>query len=130
MVRNNAERGAADRSPRHGLFITGTDTGVGKTLVAAGLAAWLRARGVNVGVMKPVASGGQRREIGGRARWCSEDARVLAEAAGVALDWSLINPICFRDPLAPYAPQNGKADRCNGIASMRRMRRFAVAMRW
>ena len=86
-----------------GIFITGTDTGVGKTLVAAGLAAWLRAQGVNVGVMKPIASGGRRRIIGGRARWCSEDARLLAQAAGIDLDWPLINPVCFRDPLAPYA---------------------------
>ena len=86
-----------------GLFITGTDTGVGKTLVAAGLAAWLRARGVNVGVMKPIASGGRRRIVDGHPRWCSDDAGLLAKAAGVTADWSLINPICFRDPLAPYA---------------------------
>ena len=86
-----------------GLFITGTDTGIGKTLVAAGLAAWLRAQGVNVGVMKPIASGGRRRRVGGRVRWCSDDARVLAQAAGVPVEWPLINPICFRDPLAPFA---------------------------
>ena len=86
-----------------GFFVTGTDTGVGKTLVAAGLAAWLRVHGVNVGVMKPVASGGSRRRVDGRARWCSGDARLLAQAAGVPLEWPLINPICFRDPLAPYA---------------------------
>ncbi len=67
------------------IFITGTDTGVGKTLVAAGLAAWLRARGVTVGVMKPIASGGHHRMIDGRARWGSDDGRVLAEAAGVGL---------------------------------------------
>ena len=40
-----------------GYFITGTDTGVGKTLVAGGLAALHRSRGLNVGVMKPVAYG-------------------------------------------------------------------------
>ena len=41
----------------HGLFITGTDTGVGKTIVTAALARALRLRGVQVGVMKPVTSG-------------------------------------------------------------------------
>jgi dethiobiotin synthetase len=40
-----------------GIFITGTDTGVGKTYVASGIAASLRARGVNVGVMKPAETG-------------------------------------------------------------------------
>ena len=43
-----------------GYFITGTDTGVGKTLVAGGLAALHRSRGLNVGVMKPVATGCKR----------------------------------------------------------------------
>jgi dethiobiotin synthetase len=40
-----------------GIFITGTDTDVGKTVVAAGLAMVLKARGIKVGVMKPVATG-------------------------------------------------------------------------
>ena len=40
-----------------GIFITGTDTGVGKTYVASGIAASLRVQGVNVGVMKPAETG-------------------------------------------------------------------------
>ncbi|MEK6713054.1 MAG: dethiobiotin synthase, partial [Nitrospirota bacterium] len=40
-----------------GIFITGTDTGVGKTIVAAGIAAAMKKRGINVGVMKPVHTG-------------------------------------------------------------------------
>ena len=43
-----------------GYFITGTDTGVGKTLVAGGLAALCKNKGLNVGVMKPVATGCKR----------------------------------------------------------------------
>ncbi|MHC4841080.1 MAG: ATP-dependent dethiobiotin synthetase BioD, partial [Planctomycetota bacterium] len=42
---------------RTGIFITGTDTGVGKTVVAAGLVLALKARGINVGYMKPIESG-------------------------------------------------------------------------
>lgn len=78
----------------NGLFITGTDTGVGKTLVTAGLAAWCHSRGIRVGVMKPIATGDRGR---------SGDARVLAEAAGAQDELTLVNPVCYRDPLAPYA---------------------------
>ena len=42
-----------------GIFITGTDTGVGKTVIACGVARLLKSWGVNVGVMKPVAAGDQ-----------------------------------------------------------------------
>jgi dethiobiotin synthetase len=52
--------------------------------------------------MKPVASGGRwRLERRGR-RWVSEDALALARAARVEDPWSLINPICFEEPLAPW----------------------------
>ena len=88
------------RFPRtRGLFITGTDTGVGKTVVAAGLAAWRKAHGGDVGVMKPIATGGVQRDD----RLVSSDALLLSHAAGVDDPWSLINPVCYRDPLAPYA---------------------------
>ena len=60
-----------------GVFITATDTGVGKTVVAAGLALALRARGVRVGVMKPVATGC----VGSEPRLVSSDAVYLFEAA-------------------------------------------------
>ncbi len=86
-----------------GLFVTGTDTGVGKTAVAAGLAAWCHARGMDVGVMKPIASGGTRLADPGHTRWISPDAALLSHAAGVSDPWPLINPLCFREPLAPYA---------------------------
>ncbi len=80
-----------------GLFITGTDTGIGKTWVAAGLAAWCRAQGIDAGVMKPFATGGKR--LGGQC--FSEDALFLAKAAGANDSLSLINPSCFKEPLAP-----------------------------
>ena len=82
---------------RRGLFITGTDTGVGKTWVAAGLAAWCRSQGINVGVMKPLATGARR--AGGR--WISDDALFLARACGARDPLRLINPSCYLEPLAP-----------------------------
>lgn len=84
-----------------GFFITGTDTGVGKTVVACALAAWYRHRGYDVGVMKPVATGGRLLREGNRRRWVSDDARQLVRAAGVQDPWSLVNPVCFQEPLAP-----------------------------
>ena len=85
-----------------GIFITGTDTGVGKTVVACALAAWCRQRGIDVGVMKPVATGGRFVTRGDTGRWVSDDAIRLVAAAGVDDPWSLINPICFKEPLAPW----------------------------
>src|SRR5437867_1949752 len=79
------------------VFVAGTDTDVGKTIVSAGLAAALARRGVNVGVMKPVATGGKRH--GGRV--LSEDAQFLVQAAGVRDPMELVNPICLEPALAP-----------------------------
>jgi dethiobiotin synthetase len=70
--------------------VTGTDTGIGKTLVAAGLAAWCRQQGIDVGVMKPAASGSHA------------DGRRLIRAAGVSDPLSLVTPVFYREPLAPY----------------------------
>ncbi len=78
-----------------GLFITGTDTGVGKTLVTCALARGLRGAGIDVGVMKPVETGV------GRAG--PEDAQALARAAGVDDDPDLVCPLRFALPAAPEA---------------------------
>ncbi|WP_337286491.1 dethiobiotin synthase [Candidatus Methylomirabilis sp.] len=80
-----------------GLFVTGTDTGVGKTLITAGLAHALRMRGIDVGVMKLVETGCPTRN--GRLR--PPDALALREAAGLRDALDLINPYRFREPLAP-----------------------------
>ena len=82
---------------RQGLFITGTDTGVGKTVVAGAIAAMLREQGADVGVMKPVATGCRRRREG----LVSEDAEFLAKAADVLDPLEDIAPICLAEPLAP-----------------------------
>lgn len=80
-----------------GLFVTGTDTGVGKTIVAAGLAAALRGRGFDVGVMKPVCTGAV--EIDGRLS--SDDASFLKKAIDSDDPWDLVNPYCLIPPAAP-----------------------------
>lgn len=80
-----------------GIFITGTDTGVGKTLVSAGLALTLCERGMKVGVMKPVATGC----YGTDERLISADAAFLMEAAENEFP-ALTSPSRFRNPLAPH----------------------------
>lgn len=79
------------------LFITGTDTGVGKTIVTALLALRLQAQGVDVGVMKPFATGCEWQT----GELVNEDAWFLKEVTGVADDLALINPVRFEAPLAP-----------------------------
>jgi len=75
------------------LFVTGTDTGVGKTVVAAGLVRALRARGIDVGVMKPVETGVDARG--------PLDAQALRTASGDADPLELVCPLRFALPAAP-----------------------------
>ncbi|WP_447972262.1 dethiobiotin synthase [Nitrospira sp. Kam-Ns4a] len=82
---------------RYGCFITGTDTGVGKTAVTAALAVCLARRGLAVGVMKPIETG-----IADRPTWDS-DADRLRAAAAVADPLDLISPYRLPEPLAPLA---------------------------
>lgn len=82
-------------APR-GIFVTGTDTGVGKTIVAATLARLLRMNGVSVGVMKPVTSGCPEED----GQLVSDDARLLCQAAGVVLSDD-VAPYRLREALAP-----------------------------
>ena len=81
------------------IFVTGTDTGVGKTGVSCGLAAYLSLRkGCDVGVMKPFESGNEAsgQEMAG-------DAWALKAASGSPDDIRDINPYHFKAPLAPQA---------------------------
>jgi dethiobiotin synthetase len=81
-----------------GLFVTGTDTGVGKTCVAAGLLRALRRRGSQVCGLKPVASGAEPTPDGLR----NADALTLAAEASRPLDYATVNPWCFAPPIAPH----------------------------
>ncbi len=80
---------------RRGLFVTGTDTGVGKSLVSAALAMILRDKGVKVGVMKPVETGVTRPEALG------DDAALLVAAAGTQPETELVSPYRFPLPASP-----------------------------
>lgn len=74
-----------------GLFITGTDTGVGKTYISSAIARAVKQYGLSAGVMKPLSSGDR------------DDARALIDAAGVNDPLDLVNPVFFRYPLSPLA---------------------------
>jgi len=78
-----------------GLFVTGTDTGVGKTRVAVALIHALRARGLRVAAMKPVAAGSAPGEL-------NEDVVALLDAANVAADLKDVNPYALAEPIAPH----------------------------
>jgi dethiobiotin synthetase len=80
-----------------GIFIAGTDTGVGKTLVACGLAALLRESGYKVGVMKPAETGCDEKD----GKLFPQDALYLKEASGSAEPLERICPYRLRAPLAP-----------------------------
>lgn len=81
-----------------GVFLTGTDTGIGKTHACVGLLRALNELGCRTAAMKPVASGAQRTPAGLR----NEDALALQAAATVAADYGEINPYCFEPPIAPH----------------------------
>jgi len=78
-------------------FITGTDTGVGKTSITAGLAGSMRKLGVNVGVMKPIASG-----IPQKTGFKSSDVDIIVEASQTKDSEDLINPVFLPIPTSPY----------------------------
>lgn len=80
-----------------GLLITGTDTEVGKTVIAAAIADWFRKTGVRVAVFKPVATGCVKRREG----LVSEDAEFLAHCAGTRQPLDIICPQRYVEPLAP-----------------------------
>ena len=81
-----------------GYFITGTDTEIGKTTVAAALARALSETGKRVGVMKPVASGCEETDAGLR----NDDALQLIAAAGQGQSYESVNPFAFLPPIAPH----------------------------
>jgi dethiobiotin synthetase len=88
-----------------GIFVTGTDTNVGKTLIALKLVKALKAQGKKVAVMKPVASGCHRTPQGLR----NDDAVTLMRYASIVMPYDLVNPYAFEPAIAPHiaAQQTG-----------------------
>ena len=97
----------------NGLFVTGTDTGVGKTTVAVGLVAAFAARGLRVAAMKPCETGG------------GSDAARLRAATGRALDRALVSPYRFRLAAAPEIAARAEGARISVPAIVRAYRQLA-----
>ena len=81
-----------------GYFITGTDTGVGKTVVTLGLMQYLQQQGVTVAAMKPVAAGCEQTAAGLR----NDDAVQLMQQSSISLDYDQVNPYAFEPAIAPH----------------------------
>jgi dethiobiotin synthetase len=81
-----------------GVFVTGTDTGVGKTIVATGIAGAMRKDGIDVGVMKPIATG-----IPQGNGFRSSDAELLAKISGSKDSENEINPVFLPLEASPLA---------------------------
>ena len=81
----------------HGIYITGTDTGIGKTTASCALLHALCARGLRAVGMKPVASGCERTADG----WRNDDALRLLAASDPQPDYALVNPYALPEPTAP-----------------------------
>lgn len=82
-----------------GLFITGTDTGIGKTTISGAIARFLVSNGVDCGVMKPIETGCRM----GKRGLIPRDGNYLKQAAKSKDPLDLITPCRFQQPLAPYA---------------------------
>jgi dethiobiotin synthetase len=76
-------------------FITGTDTGVGKTLVSCALLHGFAAQGKRVAGFKPVAAGVD-------ADGMNDDAKALLAAGNIPLSYEQVNPYCLREAIAPH----------------------------
>ena len=79
-------------------FITGTDTGVGKTWFTVALMAALKRRGLNVIGMKPMATGAEKI----KDRLINEDAKLIMQNCSQKVSYNLINPFVFELPIAPH----------------------------
>jgi dethiobiotin synthetase len=86
------------RSTIHGFFVTGTDTGVGKTLIACSLLMAFAARGLRAVGMKPVACGA----FPGGNGFVHDDVERLIAAGNVMAPRAHVNPYCFAPPIAPH----------------------------
>lgn len=80
------------------IFITGTDTGVGKTYVAVGMLKYLKSKDICAIGLKPLASGSDL--VGGK--FVNQDASLLLENSSLDLAYETVNPLCFKESIAPH----------------------------
>ncbi|WP_438969928.1 dethiobiotin synthase [Methylophaga sp.] len=83
--------------PNH-VFVTGTDTEVGKTRISVGLIRLLQQQGLKTAGMKPIASGCEKRD----GIWKNEDALAMIEQSDVKLPYTMVNPYAFEPAIAPH----------------------------
>ena len=81
-----------------GFFVTGTDTGIGKTYSTVRLMRFLKSKGISVIGMKPVASGA----VWQGGRWVNADALALQSESSVQVDYEWVNPYAFGPPVSPH----------------------------
>ncbi len=82
----------------NGIFITGTDTGIGKTIASCALMHELAKQGYKVAGMKPIASGARIQN----GQLQNEDALALIQHANICVDYKQVNPYCFEPAIAPH----------------------------
>lgn len=85
-----------------GIFITGTDTGVGKTCFTVSLMETLKKQGIKVAGMKPIASGATLQN----GKLINEDAELIMEHCSEATDYELINPVVYELAVSPHIAAN------------------------
>ena len=105
---------------KSGYFITGTDTGVGKTVITLGLMQYLRQQGKTVAAMKPVASGCEQTPAGLR----NDDAVQLLQQSSICLDYDQVNPYAFEPAIAPHIA----AAQCGVRIEPEKIRRIYAAL--
>jgi dethiobiotin synthetase len=108
--------------PIPALLVLGTDTGVGKTMVAGAIGDWFRRRSRRVSVLKACATGCVRRREG----LVSEDAEFLAHHANARFPLDVICPQCFVEPLAPAVAAERTAQPLDWSAIDRSIRAMAA----
>lgn len=106
---------------KKGIFVTGTDTGVGKTIVCGGLSAFLRERGVRVGVFKPVETGCLQEE----GTMYAQDGEFLRAMAQTNEPLDAVVPYRFREPLAPAVAAEREGARIDPARLMSLYQRIA-----
>jgi len=104
----------------HSFFIAGTDTGVGKTLVSAGLLAAAKQRGISCLGIKPIAAGGSH---GAGLGSFNEDALELQSQSSVKLSYDQVNPVFLKAPMSPNiaAEREGKRIDLDSLVSKCRL---------
>lgn len=95
-------------------FVTGTDTGVGKTFIARKLLEQAAASGLSTLGLKPVAAGCEKRE----GTYANEDAWQLMQASSIQPAYSDVNPVALREPMAPHiaADKEGRSLSATALA--------------